>query len=578
MDRAWAWWNGVSYDNADVIQAINTAFEGVDLQDLKLEKKDLEDFRRNLATLNRKLTGAPSDLRKTIASVYLFILYHPSTQVELKDHADLRSRGPYRRRKNKGKGARKMVTTEAAAAPPPADRELGREDVELVKKYLGAMVGNPQLVETFTAQAFAVGQKYSEDIALTLSLVHSLGKPDGKKYMTTIMKYPPQVKAFFRILTAIWKAENAPPVPSLPPILREAAPLSEDMGLGREDVGLIENYLGGMVGNPHLMEDFTTQAFSMDPGCYTEFSEDVGLTLGLVHSLGKPDGGKFMTTIMENPSQVKAFFRILTAIWEAESADKAAARKGRGVVEIQKPKQLLEWAKVYYKGVFDKKRSQSYTVLKNSLERIQKEYPCLLEIHGDNDCFYKAIATLQYVKERSAENLTMYQDQFVKMARERVAAFLKDPERLTEIPKELVDASFPDEGELQGFIRAGALSKRNAIDTYGGMTRKDMLKTISTPKAKAASGLEMYVLSLIFGEFFDVTVSCSLRSKEPAVRSILYPNDNSKLPDADKLLQNSKHWRAPKKGLAAFGFPLMTVVGHFHLALTNEAARFINSH
>lgn len=72
------------------------------------------------------------------------------------------------------------------------------------------------------------------------------------------------------------------------------------------------------------------------------------------------------------------------------------------------------------------------------------------------------------------------------------------------------------------------------------------------------------------------TYSCSLESREPVVRSVFYPNDNAKISDADKLLQNSKHCRACKTGLAKFGFPFMTVDGHFHVALTDEAARFLS--
>jgi len=68
---------GLCYSKPEVIQSFNELFESVDLEELKLDKKELEVFCTNLVVLENKLTrlegGSPSSLMRTIETIQVFI-------------------------------------------------------------------------------------------------------------------------------------------------------------------------------------------------------------------------------------------------------------------------------------------------------------------------------------------------------------------------------------------------------------------------------------------------------------------------------------------------------------------------
>ncbi len=52
LDRLWAWIKGVSYDKNEVAKSITTAFQGIDLNCLKVSETDLKTFCKNINQLN----------------------------------------------------------------------------------------------------------------------------------------------------------------------------------------------------------------------------------------------------------------------------------------------------------------------------------------------------------------------------------------------------------------------------------------------------------------------------------------------------------------------------------------------
>lgn len=239
-------------------------------------------------------------------------------------------------------------------------------------------------------------------------------------------------------------------------------------------------------------------------------------------------------------------------------------------------REMRDYAETQFNGIFENEESRAYQVLTENLDVIEKQYPYLLEIHGDNDCFYKSLATLIYVQEQSTEDLADYQLNFARKARAQVAEFLKDPDNLAKIPQPILEGSFPDPEQLQEFIRDEILTEEGIIGIYGGTTKEEILNTIATPGKRAASNIELYVLSLIYGEFFDISFKCSLNSTDPNVKTTPYPypDGDTKLADR-KLDQENLPWENRPSPLSNIGFPIQVVAGHYHVALSEDAAQFL---
>jgi hypothetical protein len=356
---------------------------------------------------------------------------------------------------------------------------------------------------------------------------------------------------------------------------------------------MVDIALRPMAGNPQKVEAFSDNLFRLD---VEQYGDDITQVMGLLDSLKQTDGRAFLESIMKNPSQIALFSRLLQAVESLEApilssnhsrenrdlgrqlegasgTGQPSARK-RDPVPVQ---DLVSGAREEFSGVFRQSSSRACDVLTENLELIRKKYPYMLKIHGDNDCLYKALATMQYIREQSTANLADYQLAFAREARGRVAHFLRVPENIQHIPGEIVAGSFPNQEELREFIAQGILSEQDARDTYGGTNTEEILQTIATPGKRPSSNLEIYVLSLLYGEFFDLSFKCSLASKDPSVKSTTYPYPGGDTRSADLPLDASRlPWDTHRSEFSDIGFPLQFVAGHYHVALTENAARFLN--
>lgn len=343
---------------------------------------------------------------------------------------------------------------------------------------------------------------------------------------------------------------------------------------------LVRKELQKRVEDPQKTQVFGEQIFALDLGKYGEDIEEV---MGLLEPLGRGNRAaraRCLETIMRNSSQIQLFNRLFDGIKASRVLSPSTKAPNHAVQRSTThtyPQGIMEHAEGQFKGIFKAKNSSAFKVMDRNLKLIEPKYPHILEIYGDNDCLYKSLATMQYIKEESTEDLSDYQLKFAKTARKNVAAFLRNPENLKRIPEIILEHNFPLEEDLARIVRDRDMSKADIRDTYGGKTRDGILQTIATPGERPASNMEVYALSLIYGDFFDISFSCSL-SKDAPNNAIFtpYPFPNGDAKSVCKPLnEESLPWRDGTKPFHGIGFPIQLVRGHYHVALSEEAAQFL---